>query len=300
MVDKSKYGKKYTKRSPRKKSSTKKSPRKKSSTKRSPRKKSSTKKSPKKRFTYYNFSDRQMSPRKTVVTYNNLSDISDNYLTRQLNSKLVSLHHKKYFNDLTLFFIKTESDLINHILNILETSKNKDIAIVRLKRIEISQLSYLNMLVYCNEINLLTNSTFIEVKNLNNLVKFNMNSNFNLREDDCSICLDEFMLNGIFNTDRKLSIACKNDHVFHTECINEWKNKKNTCPKCRQKLSIIDLKFVTKNGIVLIQRPSYLTNYLSNSNTIKILTRPFDKSDYINFFIVTFIYYIIQQQLIRN
>ena len=46
--------------------------------------------------------------------------------------------------------------------------------------------------------------------------------------NECSICQE---LIGVNNPVRRCFI---NDHMFHTECINKWLTKHNTCPDCRE------------------------------------------------------------------
>ena len=47
-------------------------------------------------------------------------------------------------------------------------------------------------------------------------------------DDDCCICLDS-MPSGAVVSDLK---TCK--HMFHTQCIQEWLSKANTCPLCKR------------------------------------------------------------------
>lgn len=46
-------------------------------------------------------------------------------------------------------------------------------------------------------------------------------------EDICGICYDELL------TDVRV-LECK--HIFHTECINLWIERSNSCPFCRSQI----------------------------------------------------------------
>ena len=47
-------------------------------------------------------------------------------------------------------------------------------------------------------------------------------------EDNCVICSNKFNNNYI-------ALPC--GHVFHSDCILQWINKKLSCPTCRMKLA---------------------------------------------------------------
>jgi len=53
----------------------------------------------------------------------------------------------------------------------------------------------------------------------------------NLIFEKCSICLNNIIVNDLIT-------LCQNKHIFHTECINLWLLKKNTCPLCRKSIVI--------------------------------------------------------------
>jgi len=53
----------------------------------------------------------------------------------------------------------------------------------------------------------------------------------NLIFEKCSICLNNIIVND-------LNTLCQNKHIFHTECINLWLLRKNTCPLCRKSIVI--------------------------------------------------------------
>ena len=42
----------------------------------------------------------------------------------------------------------------------------------------------------------------------------------------CAICLTD-----ILKSEKSDTLRCK--HIYHTECINKWKEKQHTCPVCR-------------------------------------------------------------------
>lgn len=46
--------------------------------------------------------------------------------------------------------------------------------------------------------------------------------------DDCIICF--------YPMDIKPTTKTNCGHKFHTECLEKWKSKKNTCPICRKPL----------------------------------------------------------------
>ena len=48
---------------------------------------------------------------------------------------------------------------------------------------------------------------------------------------DCSICLDDV------GTKHACNLGC--GHLFHTECINEWKNINDSCPMCKRSIKIL-------------------------------------------------------------
>jgi hypothetical protein len=48
---------------------------------------------------------------------------------------------------------------------------------------------------------------------------------------DCSICLDDV------GTKQACNLGC--GHLFHTECINEWKNINDSCPMCKRSIKIL-------------------------------------------------------------
>ena len=51
-------------------------------------------------------------------------------------------------------------------------------------------------------------------------------------EEQCSVCMRPFN-----NTSVRL-LTC--EHVFHTECIDEWIQRSETCPLCRATIALED------------------------------------------------------------
>ena len=70
----------------------------------------------------------------------------------------------------------------------------------------------------------------------------------------CAICLNEVM-----STRTNPPLRC--GHVFHSHCLEEWKNKgKNTCPVCRRMFDVSKFKVT-----VTVQN-----NYTAESNTVSL------------------------------
>ena len=58
---------------------------------------------------------------------------------------------------------------------------------------------------------------------------YRVNSNDNLLLDECSICLERYVVN-----DKIINLDCR--HSFHKGCLNEWLKNNNTCPQCRENI----------------------------------------------------------------
>lgn len=54
---------------------------------------------------------------------------------------------------------------------------------------------------------------------------------------NCSICL-----NSILILQKRDQIPC--GHMYHSECINKWFNKKKTCPMCRVRIRKRDMNTI--------------------------------------------------------
>lgn len=63
-------------------------------------------------------------------------------------------------------------------------------------------------------------------------------------KDECIICFDE-----LIDTEIK-KLKC--NHIYHNKCINDWLNKKNTCPICMEKqynMCIINIEPIRENEV---------------------------------------------------
>ena len=69
-------------------------------------------------------------------------------------------------------------------------------------------------------------SNGVDKEILNNLPKIKIGDENKLEHDRCVICLDDFK-----KDDEVIKTPCL--HVFHSKCIIEWFNNKNTCPICK-------------------------------------------------------------------
>lgn len=70
-------------------------------------------------------------------------------------------------------------------------------------------------------------------KFINNLPEFKYKyteKHMSRKENECSICLEEFNSN-----DRVKLFSC-NQHIFHKECIMKWLKKKDICPLCKNQI----------------------------------------------------------------
>jgi len=69
----------------------------------------------------------------------------------------------------------------------------------------------------------------------------------NIDHDVCSICLCD--INLIYTT-----TGC--NHIFHTECINNWIKDNETCPVCRTILKPVDSEEIPENELDYNRHPS--------------------------------------------
>jgi hypothetical protein len=56
---------------------------------------------------------------------------------------------------------------------------------------------------------------------------YKIKSQDNLLLDECSICLESYIVN-----DKIIYLNC--GHIYHKDCIKSWLKKSNTCPHCRE------------------------------------------------------------------
>ena len=89
----------------------------------------------------------------------------------------------------------------------------------------------------------------------NNIISYDGNSNYDSiinSQDDrlikCTICLERMYIN-----DTQYIFATDCDHYFHTKCIVKWLKDNNTCPICRNRITI-NLENNKDNNINKIKR----------------------------------------------
>ncbi len=52
-----------------------------------------------------------------------------------------------------------------------------------------------------------------------------------LLEDPCCICFEKIDTLATEDKDKATALPC--EHIFHSECIQEWLRQRSTCPLCR-------------------------------------------------------------------
>lgn len=77
--------------------------------------------------------------------------------------------------------------------------------------------------------------------------------------DKCSICLGDFTSNESIRI-----LSC--NHVFNTECIDEWLSKKRTCPLCVQVVEPVSSKRRFSFAISRTRRAESVTHSQQNSD----------------------------------
>ena len=87
----------------------------------------------------------------------------------------------------------------------------------------------------------------------NNSISYDTNYNTIINSQDdrlikCTICLERMYIN-----DTQYIFATDCDHYFHTKCIVKWLKDNNTCPICRNKVTI-NLENNKDNNINKIKR----------------------------------------------
>ena len=59
--------------------------------------------------------------------------------------------------------------------------------------------------------------------------------------EECSICL------GNLNSNKKMLVRTKCNHVYHMICLENWLSRKESCPMCRT--DIYDYTIINKRKI---------------------------------------------------
>ena len=104
------------------------------------------------------------------------------------------------------FSFKDLSDLFNDLVGFQKTDEDKE----KYKRNSQNRI--------CEAIN--NTEKYIQQKNIINFFGI-----------DCSICLDDV------GTKSACNLGC--GHLFHTECINQWKDRNDSCPMCKNIIRIL-------------------------------------------------------------
>jgi E3 ubiquitin-protein ligase DOA10 len=74
-------------------------------------------------------------------------------------------------------------------------------------------------------------------KNLiNSLIKRKFDTNTFKNEDQCAICLGEYT-----EESEVTPLPCDYRHYFHTQCIESWFERNNTCPLCKKVITKEDM-----------------------------------------------------------
>lgn len=61
------------------------------------------------------------------------------------------------------------------------------------------------------------------------LTVYKITEDDNLLLDECSICLEKYVVN-----DKIIKLDCS--HSYHKKCLSEWLKNNNTCPHCRENI----------------------------------------------------------------
>ena len=78
---------------------------------------------------------------------------------------------------------------------------------------------------------------------------------------DCSICLE------IILPDTSTTTIC--NHIFHTECLNNWLEIKNSCPLCRTPFYCKNCECCKVNFFINTKCKILLEPYYININSLK-------------------------------
>jgi hypothetical protein len=82
----------------------------------------------------------------------------------------------------------------------------------------------------------------------------------NTKTNDCIICFETLSQQPELN----FSLGCKSKHTFHLICINQWFQKSNSCPLCREEIimnSVWDFPLIVYSIYTVII--VYFTFYLA-------------------------------------
>jgi len=155
----------------------------------------------------------------SVITSNNIYDYVNNiyYPENVLNILHFALHIKILHDEnLHLQLNSTIVYLYNNEIKILNDIYSK-----------LNINIHINSISYTEHIQEVVNNKYVKKDVTNIISKFKSKK---YKGDDnkhqCSVCLENI------KKDEKITkLDCK--HIFHTDCINEWISRDNTCPCCR-------------------------------------------------------------------
>ncbi|EAS06276.1 RING-H2 zinc finger protein (macronuclear) [Tetrahymena thermophila SB210] len=129
--------------------------------------------------------------------------------------------------------------------------------------------------------------------NLNKSVQ--LNTSLNSSKQCCSICLIEFV-----PQEKVQKTICS--HTFHIECIQDWIQKNDNCPLCRQSFDILDMiDYLAKEKLAQAENKDQQLAIIQNKNKIEdiLLTQ---KEQIIQFtdddFLTIFKFFKIDKELI--
>ena len=95
--------------------------------------------------------------------------------------------------------------------------------------------------------------SLVNINESSSLLDDNSNYNTIINSQDerlikCTICLERMYIN-----DTQYIFATDCDHYFHTKCIVKWLKDNNTCPICRNRITI-NLENNKDNHLRIIRR----------------------------------------------
>ena len=116
--------------------------------------------------------------------------------------------------------------------NIISTTRNNN---NNNNNFDYNYLNYYEMDEISTMENMITNNLIIKnedyYNNINNNNKIKNNDCYSANKyhiNNCVICFENFKLN-----EKIIKLNCF--HIFHKECIENWLNKNNICPVCKNK-----------------------------------------------------------------